>query len=81
MARENPRCDKDPGSIFLSKQCQIQPGRRKWSSCLAQLTASTSGWGLQRGRGPPRFRIMEPFRVLQGQWPSSGQRRSTQTAV
>jgi len=26
---KNPRCDKDPDSIFLSVHCQVQPGRRQ----------------------------------------------------
>jgi hypothetical protein len=25
----NPRCDKDPDSIFLSIDCEVQPARRK----------------------------------------------------
>jgi hypothetical protein len=26
---KNPKCNKDPDSIFLFVQCRVQPGRRK----------------------------------------------------
>jgi hypothetical protein len=26
---KNPRCNKDPDSIFLTINCRVQPGRRK----------------------------------------------------